>query len=130
MRVVAFEDLTVEDLRFLVEGAHALWAGVTAEKILFEIASGKGFLLRIVGKGRGIITGQIFDYPLGKEFVMGVFAGNGIFPNEYAPLSDSVFEWAKGKGCRWVRFENLHPILDRFYSRKFVRKATVFVKEI
>jgi hypothetical protein len=69
-------------------------------------------------------------HPAGREFTMGVFAGEGVFPTQYAPIADSIFEWAKGKGCRWVRFENLHPGLDRHYQRKFHREATVFVKEI
>jgi len=61
---------------------------------------------------------------------MGVFAGEGIFPSQIVPLAESVFEWAKGKGCRWVRFENIHPSLNRLYTRAFFQVATVFVKEI
>jgi hypothetical protein len=128
--VTAFEELTVEDLRFLVLGAAVLRTGETAEKILFAIASGKGHLLRIVGKAQGIITGQVVVHPAGKEFSMGIFAGKGVFPSEYRSIADSIFEWAKEQGCRWVRFENTHPVLDHFYSRKFSQKATVFVKEI
>jgi hypothetical protein len=130
VEVTAFGDLTEEDLRFLVLGAHSLRTGQTAEKILLRIASGKGNLLRIVGKAKGIIAGSILIHPGGKEFSMGLFAGEGIFPSQYRSVADSIFEWAKKAGCRWVKFENIHPSLDRYYARKFAREATVFVKEI
>ena len=128
--MAGFADLTEEDLRFLVQGAHALRTGQTAEKILLRIAAGKGNLLRIVGKAKGIIAGAILIHPAGREFSMGLFAGEGIFPSQYAPVADSIFEWAAQRGCRWVKFENIHPRLNRYYSRKFTPEATVFVKEI
>jgi hypothetical protein len=111
-------------------GATTLRTGQSAERIILTIAQGKGHLLRIVGKARGIVTGQILIHPAGKEFSMAMFAGEGIFPTQVYSIADSIFEWAAEKGCRWVRFENIHPALDRFYAKKFSRVATVFVKEI
>ena len=128
--MLAFADVTKEDLLFLVRGAAKLRTGQSGQQILLAIAAGRGHLLRIVGQARGVITGEIVIHPAGREFRMGIFAGSGIFPTQYAAVADSLFDWAKAKGCRWVEFENLHPALDRNYGRKFTREGTVFVKEL
>jgi hypothetical protein len=126
----SFGQLSIQDLEFLAVGAGTLRTGQTAQQILMAIASGKGYFLRITGPATGIITGQIFIHPGGKEFSMGIFAGKGIFPGNLERLADLIFEWARSHGCKWVRFENIHQSLDRHYTKYFDREATVFVKEI
>jgi hypothetical protein len=128
--ILAFDQLSIQDLEFLAIAAAKLRTGQTASQILMAIASGKGHLLRIIGLTKGIIAGQIIIHPGGKEFQMGVFAGEGIFPWRFRFLADAICQWAKAHDCRWVRFENIHPALDRYYKTKFDRESTVYVKEI
>jgi hypothetical protein len=128
--ILAFNQISIQDLEFLAIAAAKLRTGQTASQILMAAAKGQGHLIRIIGLTKGIIAGQIIIHPGGKEFQMGVFAGEGIFPWRFRYLADAVCQWAKAHDCRWVRFENIHPALDRYYKTKFDREATVFVKEI
>lgn len=114
---IGVRDVDKIDLKHWKRAVEEGYYGHKVEDLIMDVAQGVLQLWR--GRGEGfevILLTQMFKHPAGKELKIWSLAGKGYVKN-LGLIHDTLVEYAKEQGCRWLSGETKSRGFDRVYER-------------
>lgn len=125
------ETFQERDLGYLLKIAETIPGGFTGQLLLHMVANKRLQAWRIEGKAQGLILTGLEHWPKGKELRVWGMAGKNVFPVQARFLIDDLLKVCVKYNCRWLAFTNIHPAMDKFYSRWMGKPfGTTFAREL
>lgn len=111
------QDLTEQDLFYLIRAAEADQYGVTAKDYLHAALEKDIRLWRIVGNGEGILGTRILQHPAGRELLVEFLAGRKVAKGLSA-IYASLEPYAREHGCKWIALQAARPEWEKVIPKQ------------
>jgi len=127
---VPIDEITSEDLKWLVKAFEVSYDGIGAALALEWIAKGVASLYRFTEEASGIVLLQVETFPRGKRLWLYAIAGNGVF-NNFDRLFAEIEKIGKDAGCSWFA----GAVVPKGFQRKCFHRygepqAQIFTKDL
>lgn len=118
LKRLRLEDLTENDMRWLIRGTDVLQDGTKPKHLMEDTANGLMQLWRVEGAAKGILATQLIRKPNWKVLEIFMVAGEGIFPQYGRALLAECRDVARHMGAERIYCGAQDPRLQRFYEKK------------
>lgn len=123
--VAKLEDLTNEELRWIVQYCQRCFDPVSHEDLVRRVRTGSATIYRFDGDCSGIFILAVGDGGLYVETV----AGEGIVKN-FDKLYEKISDVARLCGAEKLYTFSGRPALDRLFSRRFKKVASLYKEDL
>jgi len=118
---IAPENVTGEDVRWLVKATDWHYGGYSAITVMEEALQGLVQLWRMDGETKGILVTYINVHPAGKELFIQWVAGKH-FIKDVENIKAKLEQFAQEQNCRWIGGAVNSKGLEHIYTRCFGAK--------